>query len=371
MEKPQMKQAALQYIDGIANLLADISLAIHAQPELGGHELNAVKLLTDVLYKEGFCIERGIGKFPTAFIARKGSGKVPLAFLAEYDALPVLGHACGHNLIAAMGLGAALALAYAAGEFFETVLIGCPAEETFCAKAAMADEGYFDGFRAILITHPGNQNYVGGTSYASHPIRLTFRGRSAHIAGADRGINALDALLLFFQGLKTLQSQLSEKTVIGGIITQGGIAPNIIPEIAEAKFTVRAMNTAYLEQTVVPMICRIAQGVAQAMDARVELDHYEPLLRELRQDEYLTDLYLKNMAELGEAVYQRKPDEASGSTDVGNVSYRSPTIQPTISVGKGLIAHTGEFAAAAGTQYAQQRLLIGAKAMAATAIDVL
>jgi len=370
MDKEKVKRAAIEYIDSIAGLLKGISRDIHAHPELGGHEFYASQLLTDIVATKSFCIKRNICEFPTAFVASKGKGKVPIAFLAEYDALPKIGHACGHNLIAAMAIGAALALSSVAEDYFETALIGCPAEETIGAKVVMAAAGYFDGYRAVFITHPGNENYIGGTSYASHPIRITFRGRSAHIAGADRGINALDALVLFYQGIKMLQAQCSQKNIIGGIITQGGVAPNVVPDIAEAKFSVRASCSEYLETVLLPKVRRLGQGVAQMMDASVEMFNYEPLLRELKQDEQLMELYIRNMQELGEKVHQRKPDEASGSTDVGNVSYRSPTIHPTIYIGAGLEAHTLDFEGAAGAEYAQERLLIGAKAMVLTAIDV-
>ncbi|WP_371381384.1 amidohydrolase [Sporomusa aerivorans] len=372
MDKQALKKYAIAVVDAMAPELKKISLALHNHPELGGQEHQAARLLTAAAERHGFSIRQDISGYKTAFIATKGDTGPKIAFLAEYDALPELGHACGHNLIAAMSWGAAAALAAVAGDQAATYFIGCPAEETSGAKVAMADDGIFNGLTAALIVHPADNNCIGGTSYATHPLKVTFHGRPAHVASnTDKGVNALDALVLFYQGLQALRQTFTQKTILAGIITKGGLAPNIVPEEAEAKFTVRALSAQYLEETVLPAVRRLAAGIASATGTTVELVHYEPLFKELRNSPRLMELFQTNMTALGEEVIVLKADDADGSTDVGNVSHAAPTIHPDISIGPGLVAHTPDFAAAAGSDYAQERLLVGAKAMVMTAIDLL
>ena len=372
MNKKAMKEQAIALVDAMADELKHISLFLHSHPELGGQEHQAAQLLISAAKKQGFAVKKNISGFETAFIAQKGNQGPKIAFLAEYDALPGLGHACGHNLIAAMSWGAAAAFAQVAGEQAISLFIGCPAEETVGAKVSMAQDGVFDGLQAAFITHPADENNIGGSSYASHPLRVTFRGRPAHVASkTDKGINALDALIRFYQEMKELRCTFSEQTILAGIITKGGSAPNIVPEEAQAKYTIRALSSSYLENTVLPSVKNLAQQIAADTGTAVELVHYEPLFKELRNNNRLMDLYKNNMALLGETVTLLPEGDADGSTDVGNVSHAAPTIHPDISIGYPLSAHTPEFALAAGSAFAQGRLLIGAKGMVMTAIDLL
>lgn len=372
MDKTALKDQVIAVVDAMAAELTEISLFLHKNPELGGNEYQSSRLLTTVAERRGFTVKKNISGYETAFIAHKGSKGPKVAFLAEYDALPDLGHACGHNLIAAMSWGAAAAFASVAGERAVSYLIGCPAEETSGAKVAMAVDGVFNGLTAALIVHPSDGNYLGGTSYASHPLKVTFRGRPAHVASkTDKGVNALDALVMFYQGIKTLRQTFTQETILAGIVTKGGTAPNIVPDEAEAKFTIRALSSRYLEDTVLPAVRQLAEGVALATGSTVETAHYEPLFKELVNTPRLMELFKSNMARLGETVTVLEPESADGSTDVGNVSHAAPTIHPDIGIASGLTAHTPEFAAAAGSGYAQERLLVGAKAMAMTAVDLL
>ena len=372
MNKKSLKEQAIAQIDAMAPKLREISLFLHKHPELGEQEREAAKLLRTAAEHQGFKVEQNISGFETAFIATKGSCGPKIAFLAEYDALPELGHACGHNLIAAMSWGAAAAFAAVAGDKAVSCLIGCPAEETSGAKVKMASDGVFDGLKAALIIHPADRNNIGGTSYATHPLRITFRGRPAHVASkTNKGLNALDALIMFYQGIKPLRQTFTQETILAGIITKGGAAPNIVPEEAEVKFTIRALSSHYLEETVIPAVKQLAAGIALATGTTVETVHYEPLYKELINAPQLMDLFQNNMTLLGETVTILDPMDAGGSTDVGNVSHQTPTIHPDISIGNNLSAHTPEFAIATGSDYAQERLLVGAKAMAMTAIDLL
>ena len=370
--KQGLKVKVINLMDEMALELREISLSLHNNPELGGEEYQSAELLKVAIERHGFIVKKNISGYETAFIARKGKQGPKIAFLAEYDALPGLGHACGHNLIAAMSYGAAVAFATVAGNKAITYLIGCPAEETQGAKVTMADDGVFDGLRAALIVHPADANYMGGTSYATHPLQITFHGRPAHVASKkNKGVNALDALVMFYQGMKTLRQTFTQETILAGIVTKGGTAPNIVVDEAEAKFTVRAMSSIYLEDTVVPAVRRLAEGVALATGTTVETIHYEPLFKDLVNDSQLLEWYKQNMTLLGEEFMIVDPGEAEGSTDVGNVSHVAPTIHPHIGIGNNLLAHTPEFALAAGGDYAQGRLLVGAKVMAMTAIDLL
>lgn len=372
MNKQALKEQAIAYVDAMASELMEISLFLHTHPELGGQEYQAAGLLAKAAKRRGFSLQQNISGYETAFIASKGTTGPRIAFLAEYDALPGLGHACGHNLIAAMSWGAAAAFAAVAANQAVACLIGCPAEETTGAKVAMAEDGVFDSLTAALIIHPADKNTVGGTSYATHPLKVTFHGRPTHVASkTDKGVNALDALVMFYQGLKPLRQTFTQETILAGIITNGGTAPNIVPEEAEAKLTVRALSSEYLEQTVLPAVHRLAEGVALATGTTVTAVHYEPLFKELLNAPSLMTLFQNNMVLLGESVTVLKPEAAGGSTDVGNVSHRAPTLHPDLGIGCGLVAHTPDFAVAAGSDYAQKRMLIGAKAMAMTAIDLL
>jgi amidohydrolase len=372
MNKKAWKQQAIDAVDALAPELMDISLFLHQHPELGGQEHQATQRLKAAAEKQEFIVKQPISGYDTAFIARKGAVGPKIAFLAEYDALPELGHACGHNLIAAMSWGAAAAFAAVANDRAVSYLIGCPAEETSGAKVYMTEDGIFDELRAALIIHPADSNNIGGTSYATHPLKVTFHGHPAHVASkTNKGVNALDALIMFYQGLAPLRQTFTQETILAGIITRGGTAPNVVTDEAEGKFTIRALSSYYLEETVIPAVRRLAQGVAIATNTTVDALHYEPLYKELINDPELMELFQKNMILLGEKVTVLKPTDAGGSTDVGNVSHVVPTIHPDISIGSNLAAHTLDFAAATGSPYAQERLLVGAKAMAMTAIDLL
>lgn len=372
MDKQTLKDQAVRVVDGMSGQLKDMSLFLHRNPELGGSEYQAAEYLQASARRRGFTVKANISGYKTAFISHKGTAGPKIAFLAEYDALPEIGHACGHNLIAAMSWGAAAAFAEAAGDLAVSYFIGCPAEETTGAKISMAKDGIFNNLTAAMIIHPSDGNYLGGTTYASHPIRITFHGRPAHVASRTcKGINALDALVMFYQGLKPLRQTFTQETVLAGIITKGGIAANIVPEEAVGEFSIRALTADYLENTVLPAVTRLAEGVALATNTTFTIDEYWLSYKELLSDSNLMELFAKNMALLGENIQYRPSHHTNGSTDVGNVSHVVPTIHPDICIGSGFTAHTSEFAVAAGSDYAQERLLVGAKAMAMTAIDLL
>ena len=365
------KKRLCQKVDALEAEMTRLSLALHARPELGNEEYEAAQLLTDASRMQGFHVTQGAAGLPTAFLAKRGDSGPKIAFLAEYDALPGLGHACGHNLIASMSFGAAAAFAALTADQAQTYFIGCPAEETQGGKIALTNAGVFDDFDAVFIIHPSDETTLGGTSLASHPLCVRFHGREAHVASrSERGINALDALVLFYQGLQGLRLRFGEQALIAGIITAGGTAPNIVPALAEMKCTVRSLSSDYLEQQVLPAVRALATGIAEGTGATVTLEHYEPLFKELIQNTDLAAYFAENLRLLGEPVRQLPDNDAGGSTDVGNVSHVAPTLHPELSIGDGLTAHTPAFAQAAGSTAAQKRALVGAKAMAMSAWDI-
>lgn len=367
-----MKNKICAIADEYKDVLAEIADYLHANPELGNEEFKAVEFLKNQLTRFGFKISPALPEeFPTSFQAVYGEGDIKIGFLAEYDALPELGHACGHNLIAAMSVLAGIVCSKVLGDKAQIYVFGCPAEETLGSKTLMAERGLFDELTAALICHPSDNTTFGGTSYATHPLRITFLGRPAHVADPDyHGINALDAMVEFYQELNKLQETFRKPYILGKIITEGGTAPNIVPERATMKATIRSLDADYLEEIMLTEIKALAKEIAVKHGAGVELDHYEPLFKNMINDKRLQDMMIKNISELGiNDVRIYADDYADGSTDVGNVSHAVPTIQPEIKIGTGISAHTPEFAVAAGCDYAKEMALIAVKAMAMTAYE--
>nr|WP_252895977.1 amidohydrolase [Veillonella rogosae] len=339
-------------------------------------EHKAVKVINQFLETHNFTSQVGLTDLPELQTALRGdyngSAQHKIAFLGEYDALPELGHGCGHNLIAMMSLGgAAIAFSQSAPEAWGgTTFFGCPAEETIGGKVYMAEADLFKGYEAALIIHPGSENEVGGTSLATHPpLEVTFHGRSCHIASlTDSGINALDCAVDLYQRVKELKKTFPKGAIVGAIFTEAGTAPNVVTPKATLRMTVRGRTVDDLEGIILPAIKAAAQEIAASYGAQVEMHHYEPLFKDMRQDKKLLDLFKDVMTEFGETPRILPDDEADGSTDVGNVSYEVPTAQPTLQIGLGLEAHTPEFTCAAGSDYGLAQAIKGAKIMAVVAL---
>lgn len=368
--KNELCQLAEDYKDTFNNI-ADY---IHDHPELGCNEVLASTYLKELLSNEGFMVENILlDQFPTAFKASKGQGNIHIGFLAEYDALPEIGHGCGHNLIAAISTTAAMVCAKLLEDKATIHLFGCPAEETIGSKVMMSEAGVFDGLGAALICHPGSETTFGGTSYATHPLQITFKGKPAHVADPDyHGINALDALVDFYQRLSELEKSFTQPYILGKIITEGGTAPNIIPERAVLRATIRSLSTTYLEKTMLPQIKSLAKEVAEKHGTELEMIHYEPLFKDMVNHKLLESYARSNFTALGIEDIKTYPDDyADGSTDVGNVSHVVPTIQPEIKIGDDIAAHTPEFAAAAGSQYGKDMALKAVKGLCMTVVDIL
>lgn len=370
----EREDKACAYIDSIADKLKSLGTYLHEHPELGQEEHKAVQYISQFLEAHRFSVQVGLTDYDELRTALRGDyctdRPYKIAFLGEYDALPKLGHGCGHNLIAMMSVGASLAFSKSAPTEWGTTFFGCPAEETIGGKVYMADAGLFKGYEGALIIHPGGENEIGGTSLATHPLEVTFYGRSCHIASlTDSGINALDCAVDLYQSIKVMKSSVFPKgAVVGTIFTSAGSAPNIVTDHATLRMTVRGAIVSDLETIILPAIKQEAQRIAACYGATVEMHHYEPLFKDMRQDERLLSLFQQVMTEFGEVPRILPDDEADGSTDVGNVSYEIPTAQPTLNIGKHLEAHTLEFACAAGSEFGLAQAIKGAKIMAVVAL---
>ena len=369
-----MKNKICDIAEEYKSILWEIADYLHANPELGNEEFKSADFLKKQLIKESFKVGEALPKeFPTSFHAMSGNGKINIGFLAEYDALPEIGHACGHNLIAGMSVLAGIVCSKVLGDKATVHVFGCPAEETVGSKTVMSEKGMFKNLDAVLICHPDNVTAFGGTSYATHPLRITFLGKPAHVADPDyHGINALDTLVDFYQRLNELQTSFKKPYILGKIITEGGNAPNIIPDRCTMKATIRSLDADYLEGKMLFAIKELAKKVAKEHDTELELEHYEPLYKNMINNKCLEKFMQDNLKALGVEDIRIYPDDyADGSTDVGNVSHDAATIQPTIKIGTGIDAHTPEFAVAAGSEYAKEMALLAVKAMSMTACDVI
>ena len=305
MTLQEREARACAIIDSMTEELRDISSYLHDNPELGLNEHKAVKVINQFLENHNFTSQVGLTDYPELQTALRGDhnhdARYKIAFLGEYDALPELGHGCGHNLIAMMSLGATVAFSQSAPEAWGTTFFGCPAEETIGGKVYMAEAGLFKGYEAALIIHPGGENEVGGTSLATHPLEITFHGRSCHIASlTDSGINALDCAVDLYQKIKELKKTFPKGAIVGTIFTEAGTAPNVVTPKATIRMTVRGSTVDDLEGIILPAIKEAAQEIGASYGARVEMHHYEPLFKDMRQDKQLLDLFNDVMTEFGE-----------------------------------------------------------------------
>lgn len=369
-----MKDRIKHIVTEIMPELVQISHFIHDNPEMGYQEFKASSALEKSLEKHGFEVERGVYGMDTAFIGKyKGNKDGPkIAFMCEYDALPEVGHGCGHNLISAMGLGAGIALRSIIDEVGGTVLVfGTPAEETSGAKVEMVKRGAFDGISAAMMVHPAPVTEESGTSLALKALRFEFSGKAAHAAKSpELGINALDAAVLFFNGINALRQHVDKSVMLHGIIEEGGAAPNIVPDRAVVKMYVRA-SSKRLRDKAEERVVDVAKGAALMTGASMKVSYFEEAYDDLRTNKLLLDTFNENLTSLGEKEIGRS-SSSLGSLDMGNVSYVVPAIHPWLGIGKPEISlHTREFAECAVSKESEEVIYKGACAMAMTAYDII
>ncbi|WP_019849436.1 M20 family metallopeptidase [Desulfitobacterium sp. PCE1] len=346
---------------------------IGENPELGYQEYFAVETLTQLLKSHGFEVEQPAAGLETAFIARF-SGYKPgprLAFLAEYDALPGIGHGCGHNLIGAASVGAAITLSKSLELPGEIWVVGSPAEETSGGKVILVNKGAFQGVDAALMFHPGSQNVTSISSLALDALEFVFIGRPAHaVAAAYYGVNALDALIDFYNKINQLKDNLPHDAYINGIITEGGTSPNVIPERAVARFYLRARQRKVLN-TIRKQVIRCAQDAAAQVSAKVTWSMFENSYDEMQTNRTLAGIFEDNLRELGVRNIS-PPQYAMGSVDMGNVSRLIPAIHPYLTLGGGMnIPHTRDFAQTCLSASGERLLLLAIQALALTGWDIL
>jgi len=374
MENQQFKQRVVAGVDALQSKLWDIATTLYENPEVAFKEYRSATLLADTLAEAGFSVERGIGNIETSFRATiMGERAGPsVAFLAEYDALPEIGHACGHNLIASAALGAGLAMLDVLPEFGGSVqVIGTPAEEGGGGKIIMKEAGVFDGLDAVMMIHPASKDMVLRGSLASARLKVEFYGKSAHAAAKPHlGINALDAILLTFNNINALRQHLHMSDRVAGIITNGGVAANIVPAYTSADFSVRGRTSARRAQ-VLERVIACAQSGASATGCRLEYKvsgGYDDII----PNPVLGELFANNLQLLGRQVVVPLPDEPMGSTDMGNVSQVVPSLHPYLAVvPEDIPGHSIEFREACVSPAGRAAMLDGAKSMAMTAIDLL
>ena len=361
-------------VDELGDRLVRASHDIHADPELAFKEHRASARLAAELEQDGFAVERGVGGLQTAFRAtlRGGEPGPTLAILAEYDALPEIGHACGHNVIATSALGAGLALARSGTPFPGTILIvGTPAEEGGGGKILLAEAGVFDGVDAAFMLHPSRTNMVRRGSLANSRVDVVFHGKASHAAGApDMGINALESVIQTFVNLNARRLQMRADARVHGIVTDGGQAVNVIPARAAAKFSIRARDRAYQRQ-LVQMLRQAAEAGALSTGARLEWTEtrgYDNMVT----SPTIADVFAKHIRATGRTVDEPAPDERMGSTDMGDVSQIMPAVHAYFGIAPSDVAnHTVEFTAAAASPAGDRAVLDGAVSMALTAADLL
>jgi amidohydrolase len=367
----EAKQRAAAAVDEITPELLRISREIHAHPELAYEERRACAQLVAFAKAQGFDVREQAYGMETAFRAEWGSGPVTIAVCAEYDALPEIGHACGHNLIATSGAGAAAALKAALDPAdARIVLLGTPAEEGSGGKILMVRDGCFDDVDVAMMAHPAPADIADAPMFGVAHVDVEYRGKSVHASVfPEQGLNALDAVVTAYQAIAQLRQHIRRDARLHGIITHGGDAANIVPGLTRATFYVRALKPWYLEQLKARVkACFEAGALATGCELNIDW-HEDQEYAPMKINRPMTDSYRRNGEALGKQFLEMK-ELTTGSSDMGNVSQVVPSIHPNFSVGHPRFTHSPEFTAIAATDEAHAGMLQTAKVLAMTGIDV-
>ena len=369
----ELKERVAAAVEAARDEIIDLSHRIHADPEPAFEEHHAAAWVAEVLRGHGFEVEHPAGSLATAVRAVKRGGragtKPRIGILAEYDALPGLGHGCGHNTMAASGVGAAIALAAVAEDLpGEIVFLGTPAEERGSGKQIMIDDGLFEGVDAALLYHPCDRSHVESFPLASEDVEVVFHGLQAHAASDPwKGRNALDAMVQLFTSVGLWRQQLRDTARVHGIITEGGTAANIIPDRTSAWFMIRADDQAYYDE-MKDRFTKMAEAAALATGTTVDVT-YSGGATTMRNNQPLVERFRANMAAYG--IEDMGDDPNAGSTDMANVSWVVPTIHPDLAIcEEGVAGHSIAFRDAAATPRADETTLLAATLIAQTAVDL-
>jgi amidohydrolase len=367
------RAAVLRAIDAGAAEVLDLAGWMSAHPELSLAEHQTSARFIEYLEAHGFAVEAPVADLDTAFVAHAGSPGAPIAaaLLAEMDALPEIGHACGHSLSGPASLLAAASLARVLPpEAARIAVVGCPAEETGVGKPRLVDAGIFRDFDVALMAHASDMRRAHRLFLGNRKLELVFHGRAAHAAAyPERGINALDGVIALFVAIGLLRQQLPRGVRVHGIVSEGGDAPNIIPERAAARFWVRALDESELADAT-DRVRACAEGAAAATGTRLEVNEAESSSPPMRANLALASVYRRQLESLGLAESDHAPDQAIGSSDITHIARVLPTIHPNFPIGQDLQLHTRDFAEATTTPAGQAGLLEAARALALSVLDL-
>ncbi len=370
-----MKDKVKQLVDQMKQELIELSDEIYKNPELGYEEYNSCRLHEEILQKYGFKVQKKYLGVDTAFRAEYTSNKEgpTIAFLAEYDALPGIGHGCGHNILGTTSTGAGIVLSQLLDEIGgKVVVFGTPAEETSGAKVLFVEKEAFNDIDVSMVAHPNMSYNKSGKSLAMDAIQFEYKGKPSHAASSpEKGINALDAVINTFNNVNALRQQTKPEARIHGVIKDGGKAANVIPDYTMAQFYVRAQTKGYLTE-LTEKVKKCAQGAALAAGVELTISNYEYSYDNMVTNQIMSDIFTKHLEELGVKEIL-EPRQSFGSIDAGNVSHVCPTIHPyfdivgDINIG----AHTVEFAESTVTQYAYDNMMITIQALAMTGAKII
>jgi len=368
------KQNVIDRVNEVSKVLLTLSHKIHANPEIAWHEFESSDAVSKTLSDHGFEVVEQVAGLPTAFRAEYGSGDLTVALCAEYDALPGLGHACGHNIIASSSVGAAIALAAVADELkIKVVVLGTPAEEGGGGKIIMLERGAFDGIDIAALVHPGPVDVAFAEPFAVRHIAVKYSGKASHAAAyPEQGINAADAFTIAQVAIGLLRQQLPSTVRVHGVMTRGGEAPNAIPEVTEGRWYVRATSTRLMEETFL-RIAKCFEAGAIATGCSLEIHDESQPYSEFTNHSNLNEIYKSNAQSIGRVFDDNDPriKMNRASTDLGNISKVIASIHPYIGVNSGAaVNHQREFAAACITKDADQAVVDAAKAMAMTLVEI-
>ncbi|HEY33327.1 MAG TPA: M20 family metallopeptidase [Dehalococcoidia bacterium] len=372
MDVEKLKAAVIEQVDANRQRLGELARNIHDNPEPGFQEFKAAAWLTQFLEENGFSVKRGICRLPTAFRASYGKGRPVIALVAEYDALPGIGHACGHNISGNISVGAAVAAKLGVDQFPGCVtVIGTPAEELYAGKAVMVKRGAFSDVDVAMMVHSGTINTATTHALALQTLYIEFFGQASHAAARpEKGVNALEAMIQSFNAINSLRQHIKSSARIHGIITDGGQASNIVPDHSAGEFVVRAEDEEYLGELKEKVI-NCFKGAATATGARLKYKWDASCYAPMQNNMTLARLFADNMKSLGRPVDW--PDSGGLiSTDMGNVSQIVPAIHANVAIApRGTLLHSPEFAAAAVSEAAIDGLCDAAKTLAITVVDLL
>ncbi|HEY6837488.1 MAG TPA: M20 family metallopeptidase, partial [Geobacteraceae bacterium] len=372
MEQAKLKKLIIEGVARRRDRLLDIAEELYSFPETGLNEHRAAALLSGCLEDNGFVVERGLAGLGTAFRGMSGSHGPTIGIIAEMDALPTIGHACGHNIIAAAAVGAAMVLRdVLPGDAGRVVVLGTPAEELGIGKVDLVAAGCFSDIDFAMMVHPSSRRQVVKGFLGLAKIRFHFVGKAAHASAyPEEGINALDGVIQTFNGVNALRQHLRGDVRVHGIITDGGTAPNIVPGNASCYFYVRAEAMDEVVRVKERLIA-CAEGAARATGCCLEVEENPRILAPLKVNRAFSALYATQLAYLGLPETPAPTDSNRGSSDIGNVSQIVPTIHPHVPIGDGLHIHTEEFARATVSPQGKEAVLEGATAMALTALELM